>query len=66
MTFSGPLSSIPGTAAAVSEVKGRGRAVLSGPGQATVREPATGLQRLPGHHEGVQVSNVSIRDQFTL
>ena len=65
--YLGPFCLIPGTAAAtaVPEVKGRGRLVLSGPSQAPVREPASGLQRLPGYHEGVQVSNVSTGYQPT-
>ena len=57
--FAGSRGPGAGTAAAVSAAQGGGRAVLPGPGQAAVRQPTPGLQRLSRHHEGVQVTNVS-------
>ena len=44
--------------AAVSASQGRGCSVLPGSGEAAVRQSASGLQRLPRHHEGVQVTDV--------
>ena len=47
-----PRTSCPTTA-------GGGCLVVPGQGEDAVWKPAAGLQRLPGHHEGVQVSEVS-------
>ena len=51
-------------AAAVPAPQGGGRPVLPGPGQASVWQPATSLQWLPGYHEGVQVTDVSTHRRY--